>query len=94
VVSELPGVGKNLQEHGTVGVAYEVDHSKIETLGDTTGILQIVLNGGRIILDKDHPGLLASQVADMIAFDRLNDTFLNSIGGQELAAYPKQWPHL
>ncbi|KAE8212206.1 hypothetical protein CF327_g4139 [Tilletia walkeri] len=83
-------VGKNMQDHIFAGPTYPVNVSTFtrlatETLLLTTTLLNVKLTGN---------GPLTNNVADMLAWDRLNSSTLSQIGADVLDTYPSDHPHI
>jgi choline dehydrogenase-like flavoprotein len=85
-------VGKNMQDHIFFGPTYKVQPST-KTFTDLAAnplyLAQQLVNYTVAAL-----GPLTNNVADMLAWERIPSSTLNSIGASALNAYPSDWPFL
>lgn len=83
-------VGQNMEDHAFFGPSYKV---KVDTLTKIAGNL-LALGAAVAQFDMSNQGPLSNNVADMIAFERFNNTYLSQINAAPLQTYPTDWPNL
>ncbi|KAA1097239.1 hypothetical protein PGT21_028321 [Puccinia graminis f. sp. tritici] len=91
ILVENPNVGQGMQDHIFFGPTYPV-HS-IETLTRiaahpdylATQLLNFTIRA---------QGPLSNNVADMISFERFDNSKLQELNADSLATYPADWPHI
>ncbi|CAH7667457.1 choline dehydrogenase [Phakopsora pachyrhizi] len=92
IIVESPNVGKGMEDHIFFGPSYPVIDS-IDTLTKLTVEPQYLAS--QFYNFTIHQlGPLTNPVADMIAFERINNSRLSEIGADVLSSYPKDWPHI
>ncbi|CZT17672.1 related to choline dehydrogenase and related flavoproteins [Ramularia collo-cygni] len=89
-VSNLPGVGKNMEDHILIGVNYLVDITTSAVLQNNT-IAQVYENMYR----ENGSGLLANTGADYLGWEKLPEKYRANMSATTLEAldkYPTDWP--
>jgi choline dehydrogenase len=89
-ISDLPGVGKNMEDHVLIGVNYLVDVS-------TTAVLQnnTIAQKYEEMYRANGTGLLASNNADYLGWEKLPASYRANMSENTLKtldAYPSDWP--
>lgn len=93
VISDLPGVGKGMQDHPFFGPSYRVGVGTMTR--PATNPLYLVEEYLRWAIL--HEGLLSNPVADFIAFEKIPDELrLGFSKGtrQNLSYFPRDWPEV
>ncbi|KAK0523376.1 hypothetical protein OC834_005934 [Tilletia horrida] len=84
-------VGQKMQDHIFAGPSFPVNVSTFTKIA-ADGLLSVTTNLLNFELTGNGP--LTSNVADMLAWERLDATTLNSIGADVLNDYPVDHPHI
>ena len=91
VISNLEGVGKNMEDHILIGIYYRVD------VTTRTDLLQNVTIARHFeeLYRKNATGILASQHADYLGWEKLPAKYRNNVTTNvrdTLDNYPTDWP--
>lgn len=85
-------VGKNMQDHIFFGPSYKVDPA-LKTFTELAAN-PVYLAAQLANYTVAALGPLTNNVADMLAWERINPSTLVSIGASKLLSYPSDWPYL
>ncbi|MCO5566001.1 hypothetical protein L7F22_019676 [Adiantum nelumboides] len=85
-------VGKNMQDHIFFGPSYKVDPA-LKTFTELAAN-PLFLASQLVNYTAAALGPLTNNVADMLAWERINPATLVSIGASKLLTYPSDWPFL
>ncbi|MBW0496983.1 hypothetical protein O181_036698 [Austropuccinia psidii MF-1] len=91
VLVENPNVGQGMEDHIFFGPTYPV-HS-IFTFTDLAAD-PLLITAQELNFTFRQLGPLTNNVADMIAFERIDDDRLNQLNADVLSSYPTDWPHI
>ncbi|KAA1078616.1 hypothetical protein PGT21_021418 [Puccinia graminis f. sp. tritici] len=91
ILVENPNVGQGMQDHIFFGPTYPV-HS-IETLTRVAAHPEH-LASQFVNFTLRQLGPLTNNVADMIAFERFDESKLERLNSDSLSGYPTDWPHV
>lgn len=89
-LSALEGVGKNMQDHILIGVYYRVQTLTTNDLQNAT-----IARHYEELYRKNATGILASQNADYLGWDKLPSEYRNNVTAnvrEALDKYPTDWP--
>ncbi|KAG9661789.1 hypothetical protein KCU64_g2352, partial [Aureobasidium melanogenum] len=91
MVSDIPGVGQNMEDHLFFSMVYKVDVVTLsKTLTDADFEAQVEAE-----YTKNHSGILTNTGADYFAWEKLPSKYLSKLSPQartDLAAFPSDWP--
>ncbi len=93
IITDLPGVGQNMQDHIFFGPSYRVDITTLTRVVNDPVYLAAQL----IPYMTSHTGILTNPVADFLGWEKIPEALRPNLGSQaltELAEYPVDWPEL
>jgi choline dehydrogenase-like flavoprotein len=93
VISDLPGVGQNMQDHIFFGASYRVDVTTFTRLANDPLYLAAQL----IPYTTTKTGLLTNPCADFLGWEKIPSSLRPTLSSQalaDLAAYPADWPEV
>ena len=93
VISDLPGVGQNMQDHIFFGLSYRVDVTTFTRLANDPLYLAAQL----IPYTTTQTGLLTNPCADFLGWEKVPSSLRSNLSSQalsELDAYPADWPEI
>lgn len=93
VISELPGVGQNLQDHLFFGPSYRVDLTTFTEIANN--LLYVTAQATEYALKREGP--LTNNVADFLGWEKIPDELRSDFSSEAqaaLAEYPDDWPEV
>lgn len=92
VLADRPGVGKGMWDHVLFSITYQVD---VVTQSQLTDLVYKAQADEEYI--KNATGILTSMAADMLAFEKLPETYranLSSASKKDLGDFASDWPEV
>lgn len=91
IIVENPNVGQGMEDHVFFGPSYPVQ--SIETLTRLSAH-PAYLTAQFLNFTMRQQGPMTNNVADMIAFERIDNAKLSQMDASVLSKYPADWPHI